>query len=386
MGGPGQQPPQQAQPPLAVTPTSSAPPLSAITSPPPQDNKPTELSATPAPSHAPENALPPKTKAKAAPEAAAPNEPTSARPDAKGSAKNSRVAIPLAARSAQSTSAKPANAGPGSTPAAASAAQQTQSSTQAAAAAVAAAMAKLGPMPGVQPSQVGGQQDVDNLAKKVGEMRTDERIKHSRQPGTGGFAAGHRGGRGGRRGGREGGPKPVEVPTSDFDFEGSNAKFNKQDLVKEANASDPTADTPTGEDGPKSPQADGAANGENGTSTHDEDVVIPTASTGKIYNKSTSFFDNISSEIKDRQAAQDEGKRLGGMEFRTEERKKNFETFGQGSVDNRGGFRGRGRGRGGFNGGGRGGGSSRGFSGGVRGSGYVPRGSSRGGAAGLAET
>ena len=66
------------------------------------------------------------------------------------------------------------------------------------------------------------------------------------------------------------------------------------------------------------------------------------------YNKSSSFFDNISSESKDR--TEDGSNRLGGREFRSEERQKNLETFGQGSVDNgyRGGYGrgGRGRGRG----------------------------------------
>jgi len=76
-------------------------------------------------------------------------------------------------------------------------------------------------------------------------------------------------------------------------------------------------------------------------------VVIPPAQ--QAYDKKSSFFDNISSELKDR----DESKR--GMEFRSEERKKNMETFGQGSVDNyRGGYRSRGRGRGGYRGRGRG--------------------------------
>ena len=124
--------------------------------------------------------------------------------------------------------------------------------------------------------------------------------------------------------------KKVEVPNTDFDFESANAKFNKQDLVKEAIASA----SPIGENS--------GANGIGGES-NGMDVIIP-ASTS--YNKATSFFDNISSESKDREESN--GKRLGGKEWRGEEQKKNLETFGQGSVDNgyRGGFRGRGRGRG----------------------------------------
>ena len=88
------------------------------------------------------------------------------------------------------------------------------------------------------------------------------------------------------------------------------------------------------------------------------------------YNKSSSFFDNISSEIKDRN--EEGGNKLGGREFRSEERQKNLETFGQGSVDNgyRGGYGrgGRGRGRGyGRGRGGRGGFEARGARSVVRG-------------------
>jgi protein LSM14 len=122
----------------------------------------------------------------------------------------------------------------------------------------------------------------------------------------------------------------MEVPTTDFDFESSNAKFNKQDLIKEAIASgSPLGDQAT------APSLDAL-------SSEKEEVVIPG---GTMYDKS-SFFDNISSELKDREEAA-----ARGQEFRSQERHKNMETFGQGSVD---GYRGRGRGRGGRGRGGRG--------------------------------
>jgi protein LSM14 len=204
---------------------------------------------------------------------------------------------------------------------------------------------------------------VNSLTKRVGDMRTDDRTRHPRQPNAGGFAPGNRGGRGGRRPSNRDLVKPVEVPTTDFDFETSNAKFNKQDMVKEAIATGSPLGTPTADE--SNQFQEDATNGHEAAPAERE-VVIP----GATYNKSSSFFDNISSELKDRQAAHEDGKRMGGMEFRTEERKKNFETFGQANVDNgfRGGFRGgRGRGRGGFNRGGqRGGFAPRG--------GYVPRG------------
>lgn len=230
-------------------------------------------------------------------------------------------------------------------------------------AAVAAAMAKLPPPPG-QKRQTNGESAIDNLTNKVNEMRTNDNIRISRQPGTGGFAAGHRGGRGGYRGGRqrEEQPTKIEVPKTDYDFAEANAKFNKQDLVKVASAIGSPISSPI--DGSDDISAEASINGGNRESEHN--VVIPAA---PGYNKTSSFFDNISSESKDRDDAV--GKRLGGRAFRSEEQKKNLETFGQGSVDNgyRGGYRGRSRGRG-YRGG-KGAHASRGGRGAMRGRGSV---------------
>ncbi|KAF2097467.1 hypothetical protein NA57DRAFT_77724 [Rhizodiscina lignyota] len=247
-------------------------------------------------------------------------------------------------------------------------AQQYENATHAATAAVAAAMAKLPPMPGQPKHGVPApvNDSVENLTRKVQEMRTDDRIRRGNAQGTGGYATGQRGGRGGRGGrgsGREFGhgqrPK-VEVPEEDYDFESANKKFNKQDLVKEAIASgSPLASPSEGAsalNGHFQEHADTNGSGENKA----DDVTIPPAS-APVYNKSTSFFDNLSSELRDREDAVNTGAKLGGREFRTEERKKNLETFGQGSVDGyRGGYRGRGRGRGYGRGGGRGYGRGRG--------------------------
>ena len=203
-----------------------------------------------------------------------------------------------------------------------------------AAAAVAAAMAKLPPPPG-QKKQPDGDKSMDNLARKVNEMRTIDNNRNPKQSGTGAHPAGNRGGRGVSRGGRTTNEptKKIEVPTTDYDFTTANAKFNKQDLVKEAIASG----------SPIEPSAQGLPNGSsvNGSRKNSESVSIPAA---PGYNKTSSFFDNISSESKDRL----EGTTGGGREFRTEEQRRNLETFGQGSIDSgyRGGYRGRGRGRG----------------------------------------
>jgi protein LSM14 len=224
-----------------------------------------------------------------------------------------------------------------------------QDATRAATAAVAAAMAKLPPQT-VQRKAQQADPTVENLTRKVNEMRTNDA---TRKP---------RGGRGGYHDGRAFKQQPtrkVEVPTTDYDFEGANAKFNKQDLVKEAIASgSPINETPDG--GNPSPSIDSI----------NEAAVEANAATTTSYNKASSFFDNISSESKDRE--QNTSVRPGGREWRGEEEKKNMETFGQGSVDGgfRGGYRGRGRGRGfqrgrgGFRGPSRGPGPRGGFRGG----------------------
>ena len=230
------------------------------------------------------------------------------------------------------------------------AAKSMEDANRDARAAVAEAMAKLSV--GKKPAEANG---ADNLSKRVNEMRTNEHQRHSRQPRGSGYGEGQRG-RGGMRGGRDQGRKGIEIPKTDYDFESANAKFNKQDTIKEAIATGSPLTSPTDE----------TTNGNDSFVGHD--TSVPTVGVG--YNKSTSFFDNISSEITDRAEGRTE---MGGREFRSEERQKNFETFGQGSVDNGYRYRGRGRGRG--YGRGRGGsGRGRGTSGtGPRGGqGYVP--------------
>ncbi|KAI9831211.1 MAG: hypothetical protein M1819_005139 [Sarea resinae] len=270
-------------------------------------------------------------------------------PSAPTRLKNGRIipAVPLANTQAKPPAASTslqANSGntaqrmasqPGQ--AAANAALEYQNATEAATAAVAAAMAKLPPAPS-QHQQ--GEGALDNLTKKVNEMRTKDLGRTARQPGVGAHGGHYRGG---VRGNFRGGPaqqhaKRVEVPTTDFDFESANAKFNKQDLVKEAIATGSPVGTPE-ESAPSNINGEATSNG---TSKSDLDA----GSTTTPYNRSSSFFDNISSESKDRDEAN--GRRPGGREWRGEEQKKNLETFGQGSVDSgyRGGYRGRGRGRG----------------------------------------
>ncbi|KAJ8099362.1 Scd6-like Sm domain-containing protein [Lipomyces tetrasporus] len=122
----------------------------------------------------------------------------------------------------------------------------------------------------------------------------------------------------------------LDVPASDFNFEESNAKFRKDTIAKEVSVKE-----------------EDDAEDVNGEESESMEV---------FYDKSSSFFDNISSGTKERFEG-NSNERLG----RQQERQLNMETFGQASVDTgryRG--RGRGRGRGGYYGRGRGGHGPRG--------------------------
>ena len=224
-------------------------------------------------------------------------------------------------------------------------------------AAVANAMAKMNTnvQPATaQPRPVAGGNAVEALTKKAGETKTSDGPR-------GGGRGVMRGQRGNVRGGANQGRK-MEIPKSDYDFESANAKFNKEDMIKEAIASG----SPIGE-----PSEDGIMNGSMDTTTNGErrKASLPPIN-AEAYNKSSSFFDNISSEAKDREES---ASHQMGRGWRGEEIKKNLETFGQGSVD--GGFRG--RGRGGFRGQGRPYGRQRGYGNYGRGGGQ--RGRGRGG-------
>ncbi|ORX71953.1 hypothetical protein DL89DRAFT_255661 [Linderina pennispora] len=177
------------------------------------------------------------------------------------------------------------------------------------------------------------------------------------------------GGRGGyqqRQGGRR-----IEIPESDFDFESSNSKLNKDDIAKEF--AKLSVDV-TEED--ESPLSNGS---------------VPTAKNVDVsstaYVPKKSFFDDISCETKERIQMLEHG--LSPEERRSRlnaERQQNYETFGQTAAEQsryrynryRGGHQGS---RGGYhhnynNNNNSGGGSWRGGRGGYsnRGSGYTNQG------------
>lgn len=189
--------------------------------------------------------------------------------------------------------------------------------------AVQEALAKLPGSNAPKPAPVPTAASIDALAQKVSEMG----------PSTNGTSRGRGGARGGRgafprnSSGNQSGRK-MEIPKSDYDFESANKKFNKEDLIKEAIASG----SPVGEDSP--------AEGVEDAPTEGLERRDSTTASSKAYNKTTSFFDNISSEARDREEHTDG--RPNARQNRADEFKKNVDTFGQGNVD--GGYRGRGRG------------------------------------------
>lgn len=191
--------------------------------------------------------------------------------------------------------------------------------------AVAAALAKL-PGAAAQPKAVPTAASIDALSKKVSEMGPTQNTAQRGRGNYRGRGPYPRSGSGGHQ------ARKIEIPNSDYDFASANAKFNKDDLIKEAIASG-------------SPVAEIGEEAANGTAEEPEveglkrKDSMPT-STGKAYNKSSSFFDNISSEAKDREDFSDV--KHVARQTRGEEFKKNVETFGQGNID--GGYRGRGRG------------------------------------------
>ncbi|KAJ1817663.1 hypothetical protein LPJ75_001656, partial [Coemansia sp. RSA 2598] len=164
----------------------------------------------------------------------------------------------------------------------------------------------------------------------------------------GGHARGgysNRGGRGGynnqnnRRGGHQGrggyqprGSRRVEIPESDFDFESSNSKLNKDDLAKEF----AKLNVHVSGDGSSPSAAAGASDNKAATATATAAAAAASSSAGaasaasESYTPNKSFFDDISCEAKERMLMQERGLSYEERRSRIQaERQQNFETFGQ---------------------------------------------------------
>lgn len=114
----------------------------------------------------------------------------------------------------------------------------------------------------------------------------------------------------------------INIPSSDFDFQKSNARFDKTSFVTTPSEAD-------GDSGDEAAKADSSKNQESEKSQE--------KSTEKAYNPKASFFDSLSSgraapaprEPAQRAPGQGNRGRRGGPNRREEERQKNVATFGE---------------------------------------------------------
>lgn len=138
------------------------------------------------------------------------------------------------------------------------------------------------------------------------------------------------------------------VPAQDFDFASANAKFSKpappsHQAKTEESSHDSSKDAPDAVSGVASAAVDKLAENQ------EDNFIIPEAPPGTYYDKKKSFFDDISSEVKERSAASQDpskssgnngvpsgrGGRGGGRGGRGKgwdrnaERQKNLDTFGE---------------------------------------------------------
>jgi protein LSM14 len=143
---------------------------------------------------------------------------------------------------------------------------------------------------------------------------------------------GHRGERGRTRGHGRPHPGPIpaaaSIPTTDFDFQSNNQRFDKKATAQEHPALQSKPATPA-ENATPTDRAENATNGPTESSEPKKD---------EFYNPSKSFFDNISSDANKMKperpawapAERARGRGRGrGRSRREEERDRNVETFGE---------------------------------------------------------
>ncbi|KZP29045.1 hypothetical protein FIBSPDRAFT_917456 [Athelia psychrophila] len=156
---------------------------------------------------------------------------------------------------------------------------------------------------------------METVERALGDLRV------SGDGGRGG-GGGRRGRHGGGRGGGGGDAKEIKVPATDFDFQGSNAKFDKSAAA------------------PRKPQQPAQEDDED---TNPSDTNTGKEQENKAYNPQSSFFDSLSSSTQglpprggggggggDRGGGGHRGRGgPGGRNRREEERERNVATFGE---------------------------------------------------------
>ncbi|KAI0064519.1 hypothetical protein BV25DRAFT_244014 [Artomyces pyxidatus] len=128
-------------------------------------------------------------------------------------------------------------------------------------------------------------------------------------------------GGGGRRGGRDLKAGDLRVPATDFDFAGSNARFDKTVVAS-------SSKSPKAKDGAQTPGSEGGKEGEG----KEAGEVDEAEEEDKAYNPTKSFFDSLSSSTQGLGPAPrggGRGGRGGGRNRREEERERNVATFGE---------------------------------------------------------
>lgn len=187
---------------------------------------------------------------------------------------------------------------------------------------------------------------LEKVERALGDLRLAQ--AQQSQP-----ASSANGSRGPRRGGRQ--HNEIKVPMSDFDFQSSNARFDKTALTggrKSAQSAESDEHTNPSEDEGDAPSKSGSSK-----AAKDKESGAP------AYNPKRSFFDSLSSSANGptpSAGGRGRGGRGMGKSRREEEREKNVATFGEpggvglmGPGAYVGGYGRRGGGRGGRRGGGR---------------------------------
>jgi len=142
---------------------------------------------------------------------------------------------------------------------------------------------------------------METVERALGDLRTDQ------QQG---------GGRGGRRN-RDTKAGDIRIPTTDFDFQSSNARFDKSSMAPPKQSKDKE------KNGDDDPQDEGSEDGEAKEEKEDDTA----------YNPKKSFFDSLSSSASGPTQGGGQGggrgRGRGGRSRREEEREKNVATFGE---------------------------------------------------------
>ncbi|XP_077067613.1 LSM14A mRNA processing body assembly factor a isoform X4 [Siphateles boraxobius] len=179
------------------------------------------------------------------------------------------------------------------------------------------------------------------VSTRAASTNTQVPVDLAEQMRAGGHPAARRGRAGGHRGRgrfpvRREGPMKFE---KDFDFESANAQFNKDEIDKEFQSKLKLKDEKpekalNGED-----KADSGVDTQNSEGNADEEVPL---GSNCYYDKTKSFFDNISCDDTRKAAERSGGSGFPRRNTWAEERRMNAETFGIPLRRGRAGFRGRG--------------------------------------------